>query len=118
MCYAILGVGGLWCGNAEFSGKPFMRGIVGMARQIAPEDASPEEIEAANNTGDSQFFIMYAYTERLNGNFTAWGIVIDGMEHIDALKKGDRDINNGVIAENPDKIIRMRVAADIWDELE
>jgi len=84
---------------AEFSSEPFVRGTVGMARARDP------------NSADSQFFICFAPAPFLNGKYTVWGRVIEGMDYVDKIKKGNPE-QNGVVA-NPDKIIRMRVAADV-----
>jgi peptidylprolyl isomerase len=84
---------------AEFSKQPFVRGTVGMARAADP------------NSGDSQFFICFAAASFLNGQYTVWGQVADGMTFVDAIKKGDPN-NNGQVS-SPDKIIRMQVAADV-----
>jgi peptidylprolyl isomerase len=84
---------------AEFSNAPFERGTVGMARSANP------------NSADSQFFICFAPAPFLNGQYTVWGQVVDGMEHVDAIKRGNA-AQNGVVT-NPDKIIRMQVAADV-----
>ena len=84
--------------NAEFSDVPFTRGVVGMARTNDP------------NSANSQFFIMYGEAPPLNGQYTVVGEVVEGMEAVDALEKGP-EANNGIV-ENPDQIIRMRVAAD------
>ncbi|HTV88294.1 MAG TPA: peptidylprolyl isomerase [Stellaceae bacterium] len=84
--------------KAEFSDAPFVRGTLGMARTSDPDSA------------DSQFFIMFAPAPSLDGQYTVWGEVTSGMEHIDQIKKGD-DRRNGIVS-NPDKIIRMQVAAD------
>ncbi len=85
---------------AEFTKfERFYRGTVGMARAQNP------------NSADSQFFIMYAPSEWLDGKYTIWGEVVDGMEYVDAIKKGD-DSQNGLV-QNPDKIITLRVAADV-----
>lgn len=83
---------------AEFSKAPFERGTVGMARSANP------------NSGDSQFFIAFAPASFLNGQYTVWGEVVDGMEHVDAIKRGS-EAQNGAVT-NPDKIVRMQVAAD------
>lgn len=83
---------------AEFSKQPFVRGTVGMARSQDP------------NSGDSQFFIMFAPAPSLNGQYTVWGEVIEGMEFVDKIKRGD-PARNGQVS-NPDKIIHMQVAAD------
>jgi peptidylprolyl isomerase len=84
---------------AEFSAEPFVRGTVGMARAASPDSA------------DSQFFICFAPASFLDGKYTVWGRVVEGMDKVDKIKKGDQ-AENGVVA-NPDKIIRMRVAADV-----
>ena len=63
------------------------------------------------NSADSQFFIMFAAAPALDGKYTIFGKVVSGMEYVDQLKKGDPH-NNGLVT-NPDKIVRMRVAADV-----
>jgi len=83
--------------KAEFSQAHFVRGSVGMARSASPDSA------------DSQFFICFAPAPFLDGKYTLFGQVVSGMEYIDAIKKGDPQ--SGAV-ENPDKIIRMQVAAD------
>jgi peptidylprolyl isomerase len=85
--------------KAEFSGEHFVRGVLGMARAQSPDSA------------DSQFFIMFAPAPSLDGQYTVWGKVTSGMEFIDAIKKGDQARNGSVT--NPDKIIKMQVAADV-----
>jgi peptidylprolyl isomerase len=62
---------------AEFSSIPFERGIVGAARSQSP------------NSANSQFFIMFAPGHFLNGQYTVWGQVIDGMDVVDAIQKGE-----------------------------
>jgi peptidylprolyl isomerase len=84
---------------AEFSKQPFERGTVGMARSQDP------------NSGDSQFFICFAPASFLNGQYTVWGQVTQGMEFVDKIKQGERAANGAVA--NPDKIVRMQVAADV-----
>lgn len=83
---------------AEFSGEHFVRGVVGMARASSP------------NSADSQFYIMLASAPSLDGKYTIWGNVIQGMEHVDRITKGTD--SSGVVP-NPDKLVRMRVAADV-----
>jgi peptidylprolyl isomerase len=78
---------------AEFSNEPFVRGTVGMARTSDP------------NSANSQFFINYAETPHLNGQYTVWGQVVEGMDYLDQIAKGEPPAN-------PDKIIQMRVATD------
>lgn len=78
---------------AEFSDKPHVRGTASMARSANPDSA------------DSQFFICFSHAPHLNGQYSVWGQVTDGMEHIDGLKVGEGHAD-------PDKIARMQVAAD------
>jgi len=84
--------------KAEFSNVPFTRGVVGMARTSDP------------NSANSQFFIMYAENSGLNGQYTVVGQVVSGMDAIDKIKKGPEAANGAVT--NPDKIVKMQVAAD------
>jgi len=83
---------------AEFSNAPFNRGTVGMARAQNP------------NSGDSQFFICFDKAHFLNNQYTVWGQVTSGMEAVDKIKRGAP--GSGSVT-NPDKIIRMQVAADV-----
>src|SRR5262245_1025294 len=85
--------------NAEFNNEPHVRGIVSMARGQSP------------NSADSQFFIVTKDSTFLDRNYTAWGRVTKGMEFVDMIKKGDPNRNGEVV--NPDKIITMRVKADL-----
>lgn len=85
--------------KAEFSREKHIRGTVSMARSSDP------------NSGDSQFFICFAPSSHLDGQYTVWGQVVEGMDLIDKIKKGDR-FDNGSVS-NPDKIITLQVAADI-----
>jgi cyclophilin family peptidyl-prolyl cis-trans isomerase len=78
---------------AEFTGTPFVRGTIGMARTNDP------------NSADSQFFIMFAPAPYLDGQYTVWGEVTAGMEFVDAIARGEPP-------RNPDKIVRLSVAAD------
>jgi peptidylprolyl isomerase len=78
---------------AEFSSAPFRRGVVGMARSASP------------NSANSQFFIMFADATHLNNQYTVVGQVTAGMDVIDKMKRGEP-------VQNPDRIVRMRVAAD------
>jgi len=79
--------------KAEFSREPHVRGTVSMARSASPDSAN------------SQFFICFEESPWLDGKYTVWGRVVEGMEHIDAIKKGDEG-NNGAV-KDPDKIIKM-----------
>jgi peptidylprolyl isomerase len=83
---------------AEFSDVPFTRGIIGMARTPDP------------NSANSQFFITYGDASFLNGQYTVVGEVVDGMDAVDAIKKGS-EAQNGQV-EDPDRIVSMKVAAD------
>jgi peptidylprolyl isomerase len=83
--------------KAEFSSAPFVRGTVGMARAASPD------------SGDSQFFICFAPAPFLDGKYTVWGQVTEGMEFVDKIKKGE-ERNNGAVA-SPDRIVSMRLAA-------
>lgn len=87
---------------AEFSDALHTRGAVSMARSQDP------------NSANSQFFIVLEDSNFLDGQYTIWGYVKEGMEFVDNIKKGD-SVRNGVV-ENPDKIISMRVAADAAEE--
>ena len=82
--------------EAEFSDEPFVRGSLGMARSASP------------NSANSQFFIMFDEASHLNGQYTNFGRVVSGMEHIDALKKGS-SADNGTVVE-PDSIVSMSTA--------
>ncbi len=84
--------------NAEFSQEPHVRGTVSMARAQNP------------NSADSQFFICFDDARFLDGQYTVWGEVVEGMEFVDNIKKGSQS-NNGSVSD-PDKIIKMQVAAD------
>ncbi|HEX2257566.1 MAG TPA: peptidylprolyl isomerase, partial [Afifellaceae bacterium] len=84
--------------EAEFSDVPFTRGAVGMARSQDPDSAN------------SQFFITFGRAHWLDGQYTMVGEVVDGMEAVDAIKAGDR-ANNGMVSD-PDRIVRIRIAAD------
>jgi peptidylprolyl isomerase len=81
---------------AEFNKTHFGRGIVGMARTSDP------------NSANSQFFIMTGDASSLDGQYTAFGEVVSGMDAIEKIKAGTEE-NNGKVA-NPDKIISMRMA--------
>ena len=84
---------------AEFSDEPHVRGTLSMARSSDPDSA------------DSQFFIVLASSRFLDGQYTVWGKVVKGMEFVGKIKRGNKS-NNGAV-DDPDKIIHMRVAADV-----
>jgi peptidylprolyl isomerase len=79
--------------KAEFSREPHIRGVCSMARTNQPHSAN------------SQFFICFDDATFLDGQYTVWGVVTDGMDHIDALPKGEPP-------RQPGKIVSMKVAAD------
>jgi peptidyl-prolyl cis-trans isomerase B (cyclophilin B) len=83
----------------EFSNEPHVRGTVSMARTANP------------NSANSQFFICFGDAPWLNRQYTVWGRVVSGMEHVDAIKKGGEH-NNGAISGEPDKIMKMRITAN------
>lgn len=80
--------------KAEFNKANHDRGVCSMARAMNIDSA------------DSQFFICFKNSHFLDGQYTAWGQVISGMEHVDQIAKGEPPAN-------PDKIISMKVAADV-----
>ena len=77
--------------QAEFSAEPHVRGTASMARAQNP------------NSANSQFFICFDDAGFLDKQYTVWGKVIEGMEHVDKIKRGEP-------VQNPDKIIKARVA--------
>ncbi|MDA7949405.1 MAG: peptidylprolyl isomerase [Hyphomicrobiaceae bacterium] len=78
---------------AEFNDEPHVRGTASMARAANPDSA------------DSQFFICFNDAPFLNREYTVWGQVVDGMENVDKIKRGEP-------VADPDKIVSLRVAAD------
>ncbi|MEO1920002.1 MAG: peptidylprolyl isomerase, partial [Paracoccaceae bacterium] len=79
---------------AEFSNLPFDKGVLGAARSQSPDSAN------------SQFFIMFDAGHFLNNQYTVFGRVIDGMQHVDTIQRGEP-------APNPDRMISVKVAADV-----
>lgn len=79
--------------KAEFSKLPHDRGTLGAARSQNP------------NSANSQFFINFKDNHFLNGQYTVYGRVISGMEHVDAITRGEPPVN-------PDKMISVKVASD------
>ena len=90
------GTGGSGKGNvmAEFNKKPFVRGTVGAARSQNP------------NSADSQFFICFADAQFLNGQYTVWGQVIEGIENVDKVAVGEPPAN-------PTKMTKVRLQSDL-----
>ena len=79
--------------KAEFNAGKHVRGTCSMARSQSPDSA------------DSQFFICFADAAFLNGQYTVWGEVVDGMDMVDKIKRGEP-------VSDPDKIVSMKVLAD------
>ena len=79
---------------AEFNAEPHVRGVCSMARATPP------------NSANSQFFIVFDDASFLDRQYTVWGKVIEGMENVDKIKRGEP-------VQNPDKMISMKVAADV-----
>ena len=80
--------------KAEFSKLPFERGTIGAARTMNP------------NSANSQFFICFKAASHLNRQYTIWGQVTKGMDLVDAIAAGEPPAN-------PDKIVTLKVAADV-----
>jgi len=80
---------------AEFSDIPFDRGVVGMARSQSPDSAN------------SQFFIMFDQGHFLNGQYTVVGKVTEGLDVLDAIKRGTG--GNGAVIGTPDRMVEVKV---------
>jgi peptidylprolyl isomerase len=95
-CPSGSGMGGSKYPNlkAEFSKEPHVRGTASMARSSSPDSAN------------SQFFLCFDDAGFLNGQYTVWGKVIEGMENVDKIKTGEP-------VKNPDKMVSVKVAADV-----
>jgi peptidylprolyl isomerase len=85
--------------KAEFSKEKHTRGTVSMARTNDP------------NSADSQFFICLADSSWLDGKYTIWGQVVEGMDNVDKIKKGSEAMNGSV--REPTPMISLKVAADV-----
>jgi peptidylprolyl isomerase len=79
--------------EAEFSKEKHVRGTVSMARSQSPD------------SGDSQFFICFAESKWLDGQYTVWGKVTAGMENVDKIKRGEP-------VRDPDSIVTARMTGD------
>jgi peptidylprolyl isomerase len=79
--------------TAEFNDAPHVRGTVSMARAQDPD------------SGDSQFFICFDDATFLDRKYTAWGNVVEGMDNVDKIKRGEP-------VRDPDKIVKATMAAD------
>lgn len=86
---------------AEFNNVPHERGTVSTARSGQPDSA------------DSQFFIMFGTSPHLDGQYTVWGKVIEGMDVVDKIQKGPPEQNGAVPPDQQDKIVKMVVASDM-----
>jgi peptidylprolyl isomerase len=84
--------------KAEFNDTPHKRGVLSMARTSNP------------NSANSQFFIVTDDSPHLDGQYTAFGEVVDGMDVVDQIKKGSAS-NNGIVTD-PDRILKATIAAD------
>jgi cyclophilin family peptidyl-prolyl cis-trans isomerase len=82
--------------KAEFSPESHVRGTLSMARTSDP------------NSANSQFFICFSNAPWLDRQYSVFGQVVSGMEHVDAIKKGGEH-NNGAISGEPDRIVKARV---------
>ncbi len=78
---------------AEFTPTQFERGTIGAARTQNP------------NSANSQFFITFQHAPHLNGQYTTWGKVIEGMQHVDQIKRGEP-------VPNPDKMLKVYLQSD------
>lgn len=85
--------------QAEFSAVPFEEGTLGMARTQDP------------NSANSQWFIVFERSDWLDSQYTVFGQVVEGMENVHAIKKGDRAANG--LVRDPDTIVSLRVLADV-----
>jgi len=85
--------------KAEFSSGRHQRGTVSAARTANP------------NSANSQFFICFDDAPWLDRQYSIWGEVVEGMDHVDAIKKGGEH-NNGAISGEPDRVIKARIGAD------
>jgi peptidylprolyl isomerase len=77
--------------KAEFSKEKHLRGTVSMARSQSPD------------SGDSQFFICFEESPWLDGQYTVWGLVVEGMENVDKIKRGEP-------VSDPDRIVSAKLA--------
>ena len=80
--------------KAEFNAEPHVRGVCSMARAQSPDSAN------------SQFFIVFDDATFLDKKYTVWGKVIEGMDNVDKIKRGEP-------VQNPDKMVSVKVAADV-----
>jgi cyclophilin family peptidyl-prolyl cis-trans isomerase len=91
--------------TAEFNGLPHVRGAIAAARQGAEEGADAAAVTRAENSANSQFYIMLAPRLALDGHYTVFGRVVSGMNFVDAIEKGEPPAN-------PTRILQASIAAD------
>ena len=90
---------------SEFNYLPHTRGAVSAARQGAAPDAKPEEKKKAEDTANSQFFIVFEPNMRLDFKYTVFGRVIDGMQWVDLIERGEPPVS-------PSRVLHAYIAAD------
>jgi cyclophilin family peptidyl-prolyl cis-trans isomerase len=90
---------------AEFNYLPHVRGAVAAAREGAPERATPEQTTKAENSANSQFFIVFMPRLSLDKKYTVFGRVLEGMQYVDAIERGEPPAN-------PTRILHAYIAAD------
>ena len=90
---------------AEFNGLPHVRGAVAAARLGAPENADEATVKKAENSANSQFYIMFAPKLPLDGHYTVFGRVVSGMSYVDAINRGEPPAQ-------PSVIVQASIAAD------
>jgi cyclophilin family peptidyl-prolyl cis-trans isomerase len=91
--------------NAEFNGLPHVRGALAAAREGAPDDAPAEAVKKAENSANSQFYIMLSPRLALDGRYTVFGRVVSGMNFVDSIEKGEPPAN-------PTRILQASIGSD------
>lgn len=90
---------------AEFNNLPHVRGTVAAARRGAPENATPEQKKDAENSANSQFYIMMSPKLAFDHDYTVFGRVVSGMQWVDKIQRGEPPAN-------PTKILQASIASD------
>ena len=90
---------------AEFNNLPHVRGAVSAARLGAPEGATPEQVKAAEDSANSQFFIMFSPKLAFDHDYTVFGRVSSGMQWIDKIERGEPPAN-------PTRILHAYILSD------
>lgn len=90
---------------AEFNFLPHVRGAVSAAREGSAEGATIEDVTKAENSANSQFFIVFNPTLKLDRKYTIFGRVISGMNYVDAIARGEPPLN-------PSRVLHAYIAAD------